>query len=145
MADPPDGNRITFRLLRAVTPEPIGCSVPPRAAAILPRPHISSVTKPPTRPGLQIESLAYGLAGLLAHPPAVRPGSGHTRDCGTPSSLLDYLVPLALEISRGSGLCPSDRATSYSVGFLCPGRARLAQPSGTRLGSAHWTHSGLYL
>jgi hypothetical protein len=31
------------------------------------------------------------------------------------------------------------------LGFLYPGRARAAQSVGTRLGGAHWSHSGVYL
>src|ERR1700687_1109550 len=84
--------------------------------------------------GLRIESLTHGLAGILAHNPAVGAGRRDTPGRGTSGGVLDHLLSLALEISRRSSVRLAHCVTSDRAGLLCPGRPRTTQSVGARGG-----------
>src|SRR5580704_5272349 len=76
---------------------------------------------------------ANGLAGVLADNPSGCVGRRGARSVGTAHRVLDCLLPLALEVSRGGRGCATHRSASHRAGLLRSGCARLSQSLGTFL------------
>src|SRR5437667_7386117 len=99
--------------------------------------------KPPL--SAAVYTLAYGLAGFLAHHSAGIDGDVHSRRAWVPDRLLDGIFPMALEIpGRGCG-CVADCASPDGLRVLCSDCARAAQPVWPMVGVHHRTHARVYV
>src|SRR6478736_6506114 len=91
-----------------------------------------------------VYTLAYGLAGFLAHHSAGADGDGHPRRDWVPDRLLDGILSLALEIPGRGCSCFADCAAPDSLRVLCSGSARATQPVWPMVAIPHRAHARIY-
>src|SRR5690348_12759210 len=90
-------------------------------------------------------TLAYGLAGILAHDPLGRGSERHSGCDRVPACLLDCVLTLAVEISGRSPCCPANCAATHCFGLLCFGCAWAAQPARPMVADDHRPHTRVHL